>query len=76
MSRLIVFSGLPGSGKSTIARGLATKIGAVWLRIDSLEQAIRDSGLVTGPTMTLATAPAMQWRRTISVLASTLLGTP
>ena len=49
MSRLIVFSGLPGSGKSTIARGLATKIGAVWLRIDSLEQAIRDSGLVTGP---------------------------
>lgn len=46
MKRLIVLSGLPGSGKSSIARGLAEKIGAVWLRIDSIEQAIRDSGVV------------------------------
>ena len=48
VSRLIVFSGLPGSGKSSIARDLATTIGAVWLRIDSLEQAIRESGVVSG----------------------------
>ncbi|HEX9170431.1 MAG TPA: AAA family ATPase [Roseiarcus sp.] len=46
---LIAFSGLPGSGKSTIARELAGKIGAVWLRIDTIEQAIRDSGIVPGP---------------------------
>jgi predicted kinase len=42
---LIVFSGLPGSGKSSIASGIAEKIGAVWLRIDSIEQAIRHSGV-------------------------------
>jgi predicted kinase len=48
MTMLIVFAGLPGSGKSTIARGLARGIGALWLRIDSIEQAIRDSGIVSG----------------------------
>ena len=48
MPTLIVFSGLPASGKSSIARALAREIGAVWLRIDSIEQAIRDSGVVPG----------------------------
>lgn len=48
MARLIVFSGLPASGKSSIARALAEAIGAVWLRIDSIEQAIRASGVVSG----------------------------
>jgi predicted kinase len=43
---LIIFSGLPGVGKTTIARELADQIGAVHLRIDSIEQAIRDSGIV------------------------------
>ncbi|WP_123247393.1 AAA family ATPase [Aeromonas dhakensis] len=38
---LIIFSGLPGSGKSTIARALARRLGAVYLRIDTIEQAIR-----------------------------------
>jgi predicted kinase len=44
MATLIVFSGLPASGKSSIARALAQKTGAIWLRKDSIEQAIRDSG--------------------------------
>jgi predicted kinase len=48
MPTLIVFAGLPGTGKSSIARGLAEEIGAVWLRIDSIEQAIRASGVVPG----------------------------
>jgi predicted kinase len=48
MNRLIVFAGLPGTGKSSIARGLAMETGAVWLRIDSIEQAIRESGVVPG----------------------------
>lgn len=47
-STLIVFSGLPASGKSSIARALAQKLGAIWLRVDSIEQAIRDSGVVAG----------------------------
>ena len=41
---LIIMSGLPGVGKTTIARELARAIGAVHVRIDSIEQALRDAG--------------------------------
>ncbi|QPC43378.1 AAA family ATPase [Kaustia mangrovi] len=41
---MIVFAGLPGTGKSTIAARLAEYIGAVYLRIDSIEAAIRTAG--------------------------------
>eukprot|EP01133_Synstelium_polycarpum_P001929 gene1929-2209_t len=43
---LIVFSGLPGTGKTTIAKALAGQSGAVYLRIDTIEQAIRDAGFL------------------------------
>jgi len=46
---LIIFGGLPGTGKTTIARELARQIGAVHLRIDSIERAILDSGLISKP---------------------------
>jgi predicted kinase len=42
---LIVLGGLPGVGKTTIARELSRAIGAVDIRIDSIEQAIRESGV-------------------------------
>jgi predicted kinase len=38
--QLFVLSGLPGVGKTSIARLLVLRCGAVWLRIDTIEQAI------------------------------------
>ena len=45
---LIIFGGLPGVGKSTIARTIAEELGATYVRIDTIEQALRSSGAVTG----------------------------
>src|SRR5688500_2609583 len=39
---LYIFSGLPASGKSTLARELAKKINATFVRIDTLEQGLKD----------------------------------
>jgi 2-phosphoglycerate kinase len=44
---LIIFGGLPGVGKTTVARELARQLGAVHIRIDSIEQALLDSGMVS-----------------------------
>lgn len=46
---LIVIGGLPGTGKTTLARLLAARIDAVHLRIDTIEQAIVRSGLAQHP---------------------------
>jgi predicted kinase len=46
MATLIVFGGLPGAGKTAIAREVAREMDAVYVRIDSIEQAIRDSGVL------------------------------
>ncbi|UFA49593.1 ATP-binding protein [Deinococcus radiophilus] len=44
-STLIVFSGLPGIGKSTLSRSLLGYGKAVYLRVDSVEAALSNSGL-------------------------------
>jgi predicted kinase len=46
-AKLIIFSGLPGVGKTEIARELALQLGAVYLRIDSIEQGLLRAGLVS-----------------------------
>ena len=40
---LIVVGGLPGTGKTTIARQVADQLGATYLRIDTIEQALRSA---------------------------------
>ena len=42
---LIVLGGLPGVGKTSVDRELARLLGAVHVRIDSIEIAIRESGV-------------------------------
>lgn len=52
---LIAFGGLPAVGKSTLSQALARRIGAVQLRIDTIEQAMRNAGFtVSGPEGYLA----------------------
>ena len=47
---LLVFGGLPAVGKTAIATAMARGIGAVHLRIDSIEQALRNANVaISGP---------------------------
>ncbi|WP_295701619.1 AAA family ATPase [Lapillicoccus sp.] len=46
---LVVLGGLPGSGKTTIATALARRTGAAHVRVDTIEQAVVDSGLAAHP---------------------------
>lgn len=41
---LYIFGGLPATGKSELSKFLASSLGAVHLRIDTIEQALKDCG--------------------------------
>lgn len=46
---LYIFGGLPASGKTTLACHLAKVTGSVYIRIDSIEEAILAHGKLVGP---------------------------
>lgn len=47
---LYIFSGLPGTGKSTLSAALARELRAAYLRVDVVEQAMRVAGAwIDGP---------------------------
>ena len=45
---LIVFGGLPGTGKTTVSRELTRRLAATYLRIDAVEQTLRTAGHTVG----------------------------
>jgi len=48
---LLIFDGLPATGKSTISTEVARTLSAVHLRVDTIEQGLRDVGILdVGPT--------------------------
>jgi predicted kinase len=48
---LVVFGGLPGVGKTTLAKALARSVPALLLRIDAIETAVRTTGAVGAAEM-------------------------
>ncbi|MGZ5094359.1 MAG: AAA family ATPase [Burkholderiales bacterium] len=47
---LYIFGGLPGTGKTTLSLQLAQEVNAIHVRIDTIEQALRECGTVlSGP---------------------------
>lgn len=45
---LVVLGGLPGTGKTTVARLLVRRTGATYLRVDEIETAICGAGVLAG----------------------------
>ncbi len=43
---LVVFGGLPGTGKTTVARAVAARCRAALIRVDAIEQAMRSAGVL------------------------------
>ena len=43
---LLIFGGLPASGKSTISKGVATEFNAVHVRVDTIEQTLKNEGFI------------------------------
>jgi predicted kinase len=74
---LVVIGGLPATGKTTLARLLDAEIGAVHVRVDTIEQALVRSGLARHPLgpadYVVGYAPAEeQLRQGLSVIAGSV----
>lgn len=59
-SRLIVLSGLPGTGKTSAASSLANRLRVVHLSIDAVEESIMAAGLPPGWTVGVAAYEAVR----------------
>ncbi|MDH2442658.1 AAA family ATPase [Amnibacterium sp. CER49] len=46
---LVVVGGLPGTGKTTVASLVAQRLGVGFIRVDTVEQALRDHADLAGP---------------------------
>jgi len=57
---LIVFGGLPGSGKSTLSAAVARRLGAAYLRVDAVESAMWECGIDRGQPTGLAAYGVVQ----------------
>lgn len=68
---LVVLAGLPGTGKTTLARRLVRALGAAYVRIDAIETAVLRCGLARPPVGPVGYVVAHE------IAAATLsLGTP
>jgi predicted kinase len=56
---LVVISGLPGTGKSTVAEAVARRTGAVVLSVDEVEEALLGAGLASDWTTGVAAYEAV-----------------
>jgi predicted kinase len=72
---LIAFGGLPGTGKTTLARTVTSRYAAVYLRIDTVEQAIQDSDVLRANIGAAGYAPPKGWLQATYALAARLLET-
>lgn len=72
---LYIFGGLPGTGKSTLSSALAKRLKAAYLRVDVVEQAMRDAEMtVNGPEGYLVcyALASQQLRLGLDVVADTV----
>ena len=59
MTALVVISGLPGTGKSTVGEAVARRCRAVWLSVDDVEDALLGVGLPSDWTTGVAAYEAV-----------------
>lgn len=53
-----MFGGLPGVGKTTLSQSVARRLGAVYLRVDAVETAMREAGIDLAPAGSDTSPPA------------------
>ncbi|MGJ7530328.1 AAA family ATPase [Variovorax sp. GB1P17] len=70
---LIVLGGLPGTGKTTIAREIVARSPAVFLRIDSIEQAIVSARVLAKDVGSAGYVIAYEWARANLALGQTVV---